>query len=249
MDEFKPLLEAVAAARKPVFFTGAGVSTLCGIPDFRGPSGIYRDPDAARMFEIDLFDEDPSFFYRKADTLVYGNDETKPGPVHEALVALQRAGLCAGVVTQNIDGLHERAGSSPVYAVHGSAATHHCRTCGDMKTFEEIRAIRGGVPGAVPRCKVCGGVYKPDITFFGEALPEAAFNGAIRLASASDLVVVLGSSLTVQPAASIPPLALRAGGRLAIVNRGETPLDRLAFFRADDLAAFAAAALAFAAAR
>ena len=82
MDEFQPLLDAVAAARKPVFFTGAGVSTLCGIPDFRGPSGIYRDPDAARMFEIDLFDEDPSFFYRKADTLVYGNDETKPGPVH-----------------------------------------------------------------------------------------------------------------------------------------------------------------------
>ena len=249
MDEFKPLLETIAAARKPVFFTGAGVSTLCGIPDFRGPSGIYRDPDAARMFEIDLFDEDPSFFYRKADTLVYGNDETKPGPVHEALVALQRAGLCAGVVTQNIDGLHERAGSSPVYAVHGSAATHHCRTCGDRKTFEEIRAIRGGVPGAVPRCKVCGGVYKPDITFFGEALPEDAFRGAMKLCAEADLVVVLGSSLVVQPAASIPPLALRAGGRMAIVNRGETPLDRLAFFRADDLAAFAAAALAFAAAR
>ena len=249
MDDFRPLLDAIASARKPVFFTGAGVSTLCGIPDFRGPSGIYRDPDAARMFEIDLFDEDPSFFYRKADSLVYGNDETKPGPVHEALVALQRAGMCAGVVTQNIDGLHERAGSSPVFAVHGSAATHHCRTCGDMKTFEEIRAIRGGVPGAVPRCKICGGVYKPDITFFGESLPEAAFDGAVRLASSADLVVVLGSSLTVHPAASIPPLALRAGGRLAIVNRGETPLDRLAAFRGEDLAAFAAAALGFAASR
>ncbi|MBQ9727487.1 MAG: NAD-dependent deacetylase [Kiritimatiellae bacterium] len=247
--DFRPLLDAIASARRPVFFTGAGVSTLCGIPDFRGPNGVYRDPDAARMFEIALFDEDPSFFYRKADSLVYGNDGTKPGPVHEALAALQRSGLCAGVVTQNIDGLHERAGSSPVFAVHGSAATHHCRTCGDMKTFEEIRAIRGGVPGAVPRCKICGGVYKPDITFFGEALPEAAFDGAVRLASSADLVVVLGSSLTVQPAASIPPLALRAGGRLAIVNRGETPLDRLAFFRADDLAAFARAALAFAAAR
>ena len=72
MDEFKPLLDAIAAAKKPVFFTGAGVSTLCGIPDFRGPSGIYRDPDAARMFEIDLFDDDPSFFYRHADALVYG---------------------------------------------------------------------------------------------------------------------------------------------------------------------------------
>lgn len=241
-DDFATLLAAVMAARTPMFFTGAGVSTLCGIPDFRGPSGVYRDPDAARMFDIDLFDEDPSFFYRKADSLVYGNSETRPGPVHEALVALQEAGLCAGVVTQNIDGLHERAGSSPVFAVHGSAALHHCRRCGDEKTFDEIRAIRGGVPGAVPRCARCGGVYKPDITFFGEALPEEAFRGAAALAERADLAVVLGSSLAVQPAASIPAAVLRHGGKLAIVNRGATPLDRFAFYRADDLAAFAEAA-------
>ena len=249
MSPFLPLLDAIDHARAPVFFTGAGVSTLCGIPDFRGPSGIYRDPDAARMFEIDLFDEDPSFFYRKADALVYGNEDTRPGPVHEALVALQRVGRCAGVITQNIDGLHERAGSSPVYAVHGSAALHHCRTCGDERTFDEIRALRGGVPGAVPRCPKCGGVYKPDITFFGEALPEDALRGAIELASRADLIVVLGSSLTVQPAATIPHYTLRAGGRLAIVNRGETPSDRLAFFLADDLAAFASSALAYARAK
>ena len=243
MESFAPLLDAIDSARAPVFFTGAGVSTLCGIPDFRGPSGIYRDPEAARMFDIDLFDQDPSFFYRMADTLVYGTADTRPGPVHRALVALQAAGHCAGVVTQNIDGLHERAGSSPVFAVHGTAALHHCRRCGDRKTFDEIRALRGGVPGAVPRCAKCGGVYKPDITFFGEMLPEAAFKGAIRLASRSDLVVVLGSSLTVHPAATIPHYALREGGRMAIVNRGETPSDGLAFFRADDLAAFAEAVL------
>ncbi len=242
--DFKPLIDAIKAARVPVFFTGAGVSTLCGIPDFRGPKGIYRDPNAARMFDIDLFDEDPSFFYREADSLVYGNDETKPGPVHEALVALQKAGRCAGVITQNIDGLHERAGSSPVFAVHGTAALHHCRKCGDEKTFEEIRAIRGGVAGAVPRCAKCGGVYKPDITFFGEMLPEAAFNGAISLAARADLIVVLGSSLTVHPAATIPHYTIRNGGRMAIVNRGETPSDGLAFFRADDLAEFAAQVVA-----
>ena len=233
------LLDAIEKAGTPVFFTGAGVSTLCGIPDFRGPNGAYRDPDAARMFEIGLFDADPSFFYRHADALVYGNAGTRPGPVHEALVALGRAGMCAGVVTQNIDGLHERAGSDPVFAVHGSAALHHCRRCGAEKTFEQIQAMRGGVPGAVPRCGDCGGVFKPDITFFGEALPEDAFSGALALASRCDLMVVLGSSLVVQPAASIPVAALRAGARLAIVNRGETPLDRFAFFRADDLAAFA----------
>ncbi len=243
MNDLDNLIEAIFAARHPVFFTGAGVSTLCGIPDFRGPNGVYRDPDAARMFEIDLFDEDPSFFYRKADSLVYGGDDVRPGPVHVALAALQDAGHCAGVITQNIDGLHERAGSSPVFAVHGSAALHHCRRCGDEKTYDEIRAIRGGVPGAVPRCPRCGGVYKPDITFFGESLPVAAFEGALSLAAKADLIVVLGSSLVVQPAASIPLQTLRAGGRLAIVNRGDTPDDRLATWRSDDLAAFAQSAL------
>ena len=239
--DFKPLTDAIRRAKTPVFFTGAGVSTLCGIPDFRGPQGIYRDPDAARMFDIDLFDEDPSFFYRQADTLVYGNSETKPGPVHVALAELQKAGLCAGVITQNIDGLHERAGSAPVFAVHGTAALHHCRKCGDEKTFEEIQTMRGGVPGAVPHCAKCGGIYKPDITFFGEMLPEDAYEGAVRLASRADLIVVLGSSLTVQPASFIPHYTIQYGGQMAIVNRGETPSDGLAFFLADDLAEFAAA--------
>lgn len=243
---FQPLIDAIDRAKTVAFFTGAGVSTLCGIPDFRGPSGIYRDPNAARMFDIDLFDEDPSFFYRMADTLVYGNDDTQPGPVHRALVALEKKGKCAGVITQNIDGLHERAGSRPVFAVHGTAALHHCRTCGAEKTFEQIRTLRAGVPGAVPRCEACGGVYKPDITFFGEMLPEKEFEGAIDLASRADLIVVLGSSLTVRPASTIPHYTLQAGGRLAIVNQGETPSDGLAFFRGDDLAEFAAAVNAYA---
>ena len=238
------LIDILFAAKAPYFFTGAGVSTLCGIPDFRGPNGLYRDPNVARMFEIDLFDEDPSYFYKFADTLVYGTGEVRPGPVHQALAALERAGHSLGVVTQNIDGLHERAGSSPVHAVHGSAAMHHCRRCGDAKSFDEIQALRGGAPGAVPRCAKCGGVYKPDITFFGEMLPEDAFNGAMRLADKADLVVVLGSSLTVHPAASIPLRTLRRGGKMVIVNRGETPYDDLAEVRCDDLAAFADAVFA-----
>ncbi len=244
MKPYSDLAAAIRAAEHPVFFTGAGVSTLCGIPDFRGPNGVYRDPDAARMFDIDLFDADPSFFYSHAETLVYGGDKIEPGPVHRALVALEKEGHCDGVITQNIDALHERAGSAPVFAVHGSPARHHCRRCGDEKTFDEIRALRAGAKDGVPRCVRCGGPYKPDITFFGEMLPEEAFEGAIALASRADLLVVLGSSLTVQPAASIPLYALRHGGRLAIVNKGATPLDSRAFLLADDLAAFAEAVTA-----
>ena len=234
------LIEALKTSPCTVAMTGAGVSTLCGIPDFRGKNGVYRDPDAVRMFDIDLFDEDPSFFYAKADTLVYGNEATKPGPVHEALVALQRVGHCAGVVTQNIDGLHERAGSSPVFAVHGSAARHHCRRCGDEKRFEEICAMLESEP--VAHCS-CGGVYKPDITFFGESLPEEAFEGAIRLASTADLILVLGSSLTVQPAGSIPLYTLRRGGKAVVVNAQPTCLDDAAALRMTDLREFAEAIL------
>ena len=231
------LIEALKQSPCTVAMTGAGVSTLCGIPDFRGPQGLYKQPDAERIFDIDWFDRDPSIYYRGARELVYGLRQFQPGPVHRALKHLEDLGRLAGIVTQNIDMLHQKAGSSNVWEVHGSGVYHHCRRCGDEKTFEQICAMLDA--GAeVPRC-ACGGPYKPDITFFGEMLPEAAFEGAIRLASRADLIVVLGSSLTVQPAAFIPHHTLRNGGRMAIVNRGETPSDGLAFFRADDLAEFA----------
>lgn len=232
------LLELIEGSERICAFTGAGVSTFCGIPDFRSPNGIYRDRDSARMFEVGLFDSDPTIFYSCADRLVYGNADTRPGPVHTALKTMQDCGKLDGVITQNIDGLHERAGSEPVYAVHGSAAFHHCRKCGDTKTFDEIQRLRSGEPDKVPRC-VCGGVYKPDITFFGEMLPEDAVQGALSLASSSDLILVLGTSLTVQPASSIPLNTLRNGGKMVIVNASPTPHDALACLCYKDLAKFA----------
>ena len=238
----RELLELMEKSRRICAFTGAGVSTFCGIPDFRGPDGIYRDADSARMFEIDLFDKDPAFFYTHADRLVYGNADTKPGPVHCALKVLQDYGHCNGVITQNIDGLHERAGSSPVFAVHGSAAWHACRTCGDRKSFDEIQALRKKSADPVPRCS-CGGVYKPEITFFGEMLPEVAFQSAVALASTCDLMLILGTSLTVQPAATIPQNTLTHGGKIAIINATPTPLDRLAVFTSRDLSKFSSAVL------
>ena len=242
MDESaEKLLDLLDKAERVAAFTGAGVSTLCGIPDFRGPQGLYKQPDAERIFDIDWFDRDPSIYYRGCAELVYGLKNYQPGPVHFALVALEKAGKLTGIATQNIDMLHQKAGSSVVHEVHGSPILHHCRRCGDEKSFAEICAMLEKEP--VARCS-CGGVYKPDITFFGESLPEAAFEGAIRLASTADLILVLGSSLTVQPAGSIPLYTLRRGGKAVVVNAQPTCLDDAASLRMTDLKNFADAVLA-----
>ena len=237
----KRLVEALKGAKCVGCLTGAGVSTLCGIPDFRGPQGLYRQPDAERIFDIDWFDRDPSVYYRGCADLVYGLDKFEPGPVHKALAHLEDLGLLKGIATQNIDMLHQKAGSTNVYEVHGSPILHHCRKCGDEKTFEEILEMRKSAE--VPRC-ACGGAYKPDITFFGEMLPEAAFASAQSLAIRSDVFLVLGTSLTVFPAAGLPRMTLQAGGKVFIVNAQPTSLDPYAAGVYKDLKEFADAVLA-----
>lgn len=236
----KELIEAIRGAKCVGCLTGAGVSTLCGIPDFRGPQGLYKQPNAERIFDIDWFDRDPSVYYNGCAELVYGLDKFQPGPVHLALKHLEDKGKLAGIATQNIDMLHQKAGSSNVYEVHGSPILHHCRRCGDEKTFEEIMAMLKG--GGIPKC-TCGGAYKPDITFFGESLPEEAFRSAQELAIRSDVFLVLGTSLKVFPAAGLPRLTLQAGGKVFIVNGQRTDLDDYAAGVYRDLAEFAEAVL------
>ena len=249
MLEMKELLEALKKAKHVGCLTGAGVSTLCGIPDFRGPQGLYRQKDAERIFDIDWFDRDPSIYYNGCAELVYGLDKFQPGPVHRALKHLEDLGLLKGIATQNIDMLHQKAGSSNVHEVHGSPIFHHCRQCGDEKTFAEIMEMLRRSPSpwrfdsrSVPRC-ACGGVYKPDITFFGESLPEEAFAASQALAIRSDVFLVLGTSLTVFPAAGLPRLTLQAGGKVFIVNAQPTSLDDYAAGVFRDLSAFAEAIL------
>ena len=239
------LIGAIENARCVVAMTGAGVSTLCGIPDFRGPQGLYKNPDAERMFDIDWFDRDPAVYYRGCRELVYGLGEFKPGPVHHALKRLEDTGKLGGIITQNIDMLHQKAGSSHVYEVHGSPIMHHCRSCGKSSTFDEIMAMIAANGGTstlgepyVPRCK-CGGAFKPDITFFGEALPEEAFMRSQELAIRADVMLVLGTSLTVFPAAGLPRLTLQKGGKVFIVNAQPTSLDDYVVARYPDLLEFA----------
>ena len=239
--DYAPLVAALKGARHVGVLTGAGVSTLSGIPDFRGPKGLYANPDAERIFDIDWLDRDPSVYYKGCRELVYGLEKYAPNPVHEALARLERCGILKGIATQNIDMLHQKAGSQIVWEIHGSPIRHHCRWCGAEKAFDEICALlKGGVE--VPRCS-CGGAYKPDITFFGEQLPEEAFVKSQELAIRSDVFLVLGTSLTVYPAAGLPRLTLQAGGKVFVVNGSPTGLDAEAAFCGKDLAVFAEAIL------
>ncbi len=238
----KRILELIDCSDRIVALTGAGISTLAGIPDFRGPQGLYRQPDAERIFDIDWFDRDPRIYYNGCRELVYGLENYAPGPVHHALKRLEDDGKLVGIATQNIDMLHQKAGSANVWEVHGSPILHHCRRCGREMGFAEVCAkLKAGEE--VAKCP-CGGVFKPDITFFGEALPEAAFMAAREAALKADLMLVLGTSLTVFPAAGLPRLTLESGGKIAIVNAQPTGLDDFAAARFPDLKAFAEAILA-----
>ena len=225
----------VRAARYPVAFTGAGVSTLAGLRDFRGKNCLYKDFDASRIFDLDLFLVDPSFYYSHTRDFIYGLGERAPGLVHRELARWETEGWLKAVITQNVDYLHQRAGSQRVVEVHGSPALHHCLSCGAEATFEAIRDRLAGKPDSVPRCS-CGGVFKPDITFFGEGLPPKAWTEAEALVRKADLLLVLGTSLTVYPAAGLPELCVASGGRMVLVNDQPTPLDALAWKRYGDLA-------------
>ncbi len=222
------LVQMLETSRFAVTLTGAGVSTLSGIPDFRGKGGLYQDQRYLQAFDIDLFRRDPTVYYGAFGPILYGEHVFEPNLVHLALAGWEPNPL-RSVITQNVDGLHQKAGSKRVHEVHGTAAIHRCTVCGAVQDLDEIRhQMLGGE--RVPRCP-CGGVMKPDITFFGEALPQAAFEAAFSDTSQADLFLVLGTSLTVYPAASLPEIALRNGAKLVIVNAQPTPLDDHAALR------------------
>jgi len=233
----RELTRLLENSNKTLAFTGAGVSTLCGIPDFRGTHGMYQSqPDAERIFDLTWFHRDPSLYYRGCRDLIYGTSQIEPGPLHLALARLEEVGRLEAVITQNIDMLHQRAGSGTVIELHGSGRIHRCIRCGHQLGFDAILKMLETVE--VPLC-ACGAPYKPDITFFGESLPEDAFRDAFDLASECDLMLVLGTSLTVHPAASVPAIAKRHGAAIVIVNAQPTPLDSECNLRWYDLAEFA----------
>jgi NAD-dependent deacetylase len=227
------LVNLMQSARHCVAFTGAGVSTFSGIRDFRGKNGIYREYDADKIFDIDYFRRDPGYYYHHAKHFIYNLDRKTPSLVHLELARLEERGIVKRVITQNIDLLHQKAGSKRVVELHGTPATHACMECGKQFRFDEVVPVV--MRDEVPRCDRCGATVKPDITFFGEMLDTYAIEEAFTEAGRADLMLVLGSSLVVQPAASIPLQTVRNGGALVIVNDGGTSLDGYATLRYESL--------------
>jgi NAD-dependent deacetylase len=204
------------------------VSTESGIPDFRSRTGIWTKYDPLEYATIDAFRRDPAkvwdFYAKRLGVLA----DARPNAAHSALAELERRGLVEAVVTQNVDRLHQEAGSRRVLEVHGSIRSASCLLCGNREEYERMIEL-----GPVPACAECGAVLKPDVVMFGELLPAGVMEEASELVLAARLLLVVGSSLEVYPVAGLPEDALRAGARLAIVNRGPTPYDRRADLKID----------------
>ena len=219
--------ELVAAAQSGLAFTGAGVSAESGIPTFRGEGGLWTRYDPVKVASIDYFMADPSAYWKVARERGRVALVARPNPAHRALATLEKRGRLAAVVTQNTDGLHQVSGSRRVIELHGSGKSVQCLDCGAREPRSEVQArLDEEMP---PRCKVCGGAFlKPTVVLFGEPVPYAAVQEAYALAREADVVLVVGSSLVVYPAADIPFTAARSGARLIVVNVEPTRFDELA---------------------
>jgi NAD-dependent deacetylase len=226
------LAALIRDARSVVALTGAGISVPSGIPDFRSPgTGLWEKVDPMQVAHIDAFRSDPvrfwSFYGQRFATL----GEKLPNGAHRALVAMEQRGLLDAVITQNIDMLHRKAGTRELVEVHGSIASCSCPDCGDSVALEEVRGLLQRAADGVPRCERCAAPIKPDVVLFGEMLPSEALQRSRELCEEAELLLCIGSSLEVHPVAGLPLLTHEAGGRLAILTQGPTPLDGLASVR------------------
>ena len=232
MDEkIETIAEWIVSAKSVVVFVGAGMSTESGIPDFRSPGGVWDkyDPDDFQYHNF-LADERSRENYWKMATEMYDSmKNASPNAGHLAIAELERLGRLDCLITQNIDGLHFKAGNSAsrVLELHGTAMAVTCLSCGKRYEREPVQA-RIAEGEKAPRCEACGGLLKPATISFGQAMPEWETAEAYRRSEGADLFMVVGSSLVVHPAASMPVAAKRAGARLVIINRDETAMDHLA---------------------
>ncbi len=225
MNGIERLKKIIAESENIVFFGGAGVSCASGIPDFRSSDGLYSAETEygeapEEMLHIRYMQRKPKeFFEYYKSNMLYA--DAKPNAAHKALAELERAGKLRAVVTQNIDGLHQQAGSRNVYELHGSVARNYCMRCGCDYPLEHV--INSP---SVPKCRECGGIVRPDVVLYGEGLDGFVFAAAERAIAEADVLIVGGTSLTVNPAASL--VAYFGGKHFIIINKTPTPYDSYA---------------------
>ncbi len=228
MEGIKQLVEWVNQSENIVFFGGAGVSTESGIPDFRSATGLYNNLGAEDILSSWYFASHPEeFFAFYFEYLVY--PDAKPNVVHQTLADLERSGKLSAVITQNIDGLHQMAGSKKVLELHGSIVRNTCLKCGKTYTLADMLPFKTR-DSKIPTCD-CGGIIKPDVTLYGEALKEAVLYESAKRIAEADMLIVGGTSLVVNPAAAL--VRYYGGDKFVIVNRGRTPYDRVCNLRLD----------------
>ena len=224
-EEIKTLAQMIKDSKRIVFFGGAGVSTESGIPDFRSEQGIYNTiheygaPPEEMLSHTFFMRNTEKFYDFYRSTMIY--PDAQPNDAHKALAKLEAAGKLTAIVTQNIDGLHQAAGSKRVYEVHGSVHRNYCMKCHKAFSLDEVMAMKG-----IPRCDKCGGVIKPDVVLYEESLDEDAINGSIEAIRQADMLIVGGTSLNVYPAAGF--VSYYKGSRLVLINKSATSYDKYA---------------------
>jgi NAD-dependent deacetylase len=228
MEQTDLAIDLIRKSSRIVALSGAGISTEAGIPDFRGPGGMWEDPNLLNQLSVSGFNGNPEGFYRASVKLFSNIARAEPTPAHRLLVRLEQLGRVKAVVTQNIDGLHRAAGSTIVHELHGSYRTGHCVRCrkayGMAAFYSDIENGRL----KVPLCTNCAAPIKPDVVLFEELLPVDAWQRSVDAVEKCDLMLVLGSSLVVYPAAELPLIAVSNKAALVIVNMEATDFDRMA---------------------
>lgn len=235
MDDIKALAKDIQNAQNIVAFTGAGISAESGVPTYRGEGGLWTKYDPSKYASIGYFLQNPSYYWNFFKDVRYPIlKKVKPNKAHLALFEMEKAANLKTVITQNIDGLHQEAGSSSVIELHGTTRTIICMDCSKKYTISEaFEKLAQQIP---PLCSECTGILRPDVVFFGETLDPQVLREAYSKAESCDLLLAVGSSLVVYPAADIPVRAKQIGAKLAIINKDSTPMDAMADFVINDAA-------------
>lgn len=228
IDSVTILQQLINKSKKIAFFGGAGVSTESGIPDFRSIDGLYQQKwkyPPEQIISHSFFEYDPVEFYRFYREKLVPSKEIKPNAAHYKLAELEEKGKLLGVITQNIDGLHQKAGSKKVFELHGSTLRNYCTKCGEF--YDEQFILQSeNTPDKLPHCTKCGGIVKPDVVLYEEGLDDAIVNGAIDAISNADTLIIGGTSLIVYPAAGL--INYFKGENLVLINKSQTSCDHKA---------------------